>query len=86
MLIGPAVFLILAAVVVMFDPLLVMGDPEWRRAPARAVHRPGVPAPRHVPTHYGEPAGRSARPARRTSGRATCRAAAVHGVHRSQDW
>ncbi|MEV7672286.1 MHYT domain-containing protein [Streptomyces sp. NPDC088752] len=86
MLIGPAVFLILAAVVVMFDPLLVMGDPEWRRAPVRAVHRPGVPAPRHVPTHYGEPAGRSARPARRMPGRATRRAAAVHGVHRSQDW
>ncbi|TXS20493.1 hypothetical protein EAO70_08480, partial [Streptomyces sp. adm13(2018)] len=35
MLIGPAVFLILAAVVVMFDPLLVMGDPDWQ-GPARA--------------------------------------------------
>ncbi|WP_405825535.1 hypothetical protein OG241_48845 [Streptomyces sp. NBC_01390] len=29
MLIGPTIFLLLAAVVVMFDPLLVMGDSEW---------------------------------------------------------
>ncbi|MFF3381283.1 MHYT domain-containing protein [Streptomyces sp. NPDC002680] len=29
MLIGPAIFLLLAAVVVMFDPLLVLGDGEW---------------------------------------------------------
>ncbi|GAB7110420.1 MHYT domain-containing protein [Streptomyces phaeofaciens JCM 4814] len=34
MLIGPAVFLLLAGVVVMFDPLLVLGDGEWNR-PAR---------------------------------------------------
>lgn len=29
MLIGPVIFLLLAAVVVMFDPLLVLGDGEW---------------------------------------------------------
>ncbi|MFJ4621297.1 MHYT domain-containing protein [Streptomyces sp. NPDC088812] len=29
MLIGPIVFLVLAGVVVMFDPLLVLGDGEW---------------------------------------------------------
>ncbi|GGN21109.1 MHYT domain-containing protein [Streptomyces fuscichromogenes] len=35
MLLGPAVFLLLAGVVVMFDPLLVLGDGDWdRRAPA----------------------------------------------------
>ncbi|MFD7136668.1 MHYT domain-containing protein [Streptomyces sp. NPDC059894] len=31
MLIGPIVFLVLAGVVVMFDPLLVLGDGEWNR-------------------------------------------------------
>ncbi|MEU1514616.1 MHYT domain-containing protein [Streptomyces sp. NPDC005811] len=31
MLIGPVVFLVLAGVVVMFDPLLVLGDGEWNR-------------------------------------------------------
>ncbi|ALO07587.1 Putative integral membrane protein [Streptomyces venezuelae] len=80
MLIGPAVFLILAAVVVMFDPLLVMGDPDWQRPAAQSVHRPGVPAPRHVPS-YGEPANWSARPAGRAARRSVPR-----GGHRSQDW
>ncbi|HEY8982539.1 MAG TPA: MHYT domain-containing protein [Streptomyces sp.] len=31
MLIGPVIFLFLAGVVVMFDPLLVLGDGEWNR-------------------------------------------------------
>ncbi|KUO09651.1 MHYT domain-containing protein [Streptomyces sp. DSM 15324] len=31
MLIGPVIFLVLAGVVVMFDPLLVLGDGEWNR-------------------------------------------------------
>ncbi|MER5200101.1 MHYT domain-containing protein [Streptomyces sp. NPDC002755] len=35
MLIGPVIFLLMAGVVVMFDPLLVLGDGEWNRA-ARA--------------------------------------------------
>ncbi|MEW2132560.1 MHYT domain-containing protein [Streptomyces sp. NPDC005435] len=39
MLLGPAVFLILAAVVVMFDPLLVAGDEQ----PAPRVSRPRTP-------------------------------------------
>jgi NO-binding membrane sensor protein with MHYT domain len=39
MLVGPVVFLLLAAVVVMFDPLLVLGDGEWSRP------RPAAPAP-----------------------------------------
>ncbi|MFF4170429.1 MHYT domain-containing protein [Streptomyces sp. NPDC001744] len=90
MLIGPAVFLVLAAVVLMFDPLLVTGGPEGRRLPDRAVHRPGVPAPRRVPTHYGDPAVWTAgppgrRPGRRASVRTARRAAARTG-HRSQDW
>ncbi|MFJ8137549.1 MHYT domain-containing protein [Streptomyces sp. NPDC096013] len=32
MLLGPVVFLLLAGVVVMFDPLLVMGEGEWDRS------------------------------------------------------
>ncbi|WP_326787634.1 MHYT domain-containing protein [Streptomyces sp. NBC_00151] len=35
MLIGPVVFLILAGVVVMFDPQLVLGGGEWSRAAPR---------------------------------------------------
>ncbi|WP_328846781.1 MHYT domain-containing protein [Streptomyces sp. NBC_00258] len=31
MLLGPALFLLLAGVVVMFDPMLVLGDGDWRR-------------------------------------------------------
>ncbi|MFE2300907.1 MHYT domain-containing protein [Streptomyces sp. NPDC059445] len=51
MLIGPVVFLILAGVVVMFDPQLVLGDGDWSRSsqrrrrgtvvvPERPAHRP----------------------------------------------
>ncbi|MEU9336894.1 MHYT domain-containing protein [Streptomyces sp. NPDC048290] len=39
MLIGPVVFLLLAGVVVMFDPLLVLGDGEWNR-PGPAARSP----------------------------------------------
>ncbi|MFD5597230.1 MHYT domain-containing protein [Streptomyces griseorubiginosus] len=42
MLVGPAIFLLLAGVVIMFDPLLVLGDGDWNRSPASAV----VAAPR----------------------------------------
>ncbi|WNI25392.1 MHYT domain-containing protein [Streptomyces sp. ITFR-16] len=51
MLIGPACFLLLAAVVVMFDPLVVMGTPDWndRDAPPGAGRAPGIPAQRQVP-------------------------------------
>ncbi|MFF8274646.1 MHYT domain-containing protein [Streptomyces lateritius] len=81
MLVGPAVFLLLAAVVVMFDPLLVMGDPDRQRPASPGAHRPGVPAPRRAPA-YGEPANWSARPA---SGR-SARKGTHRGGHRSQDW
>jgi hypothetical protein len=39
-MIGPLAFLCLAGVVIMFDPLMVMGRPA--RVPVE--HRPGVPA------------------------------------------
>ncbi|MEV5281083.1 MHYT domain-containing protein [Streptomyces sp. NPDC051994] len=45
MLIGPVAFLLLAGVVVMFDPLVVMGKPDWDKRPPRAV-----PVPRHRPS------------------------------------
>ena len=35
MLLGPVIFLLLAGVVVMFDPLLVMGEGNWDRSFAR---------------------------------------------------
>lgn len=34
LLIGPLIFLLLAGVVVMFDPLLVLGDGEWNKSAA----------------------------------------------------
>ncbi|MFK0117684.1 MHYT domain-containing protein [Streptomyces sp. NPDC090994] len=46
MLLGPAVFLLLAGVVVMFDPLLVLGEDDRNRAPApsgRAAAHGGAP-------------------------------------------
>ena len=40
MLLGPVIFLLLAGVVVMFDPLLVLGDGEWNRTSATARTAP----------------------------------------------
>ncbi|MET8508302.1 MHYT domain-containing protein [Streptomyces sp. NPDC004787] len=83
MLIGPGVFLLLAAVVVMFDPLLVMGEPDWQRPTGRGGHpygAPGVPSPRRAPA-YGEPANWSAaRPVPRSARRV------ARSTYRSQDW
>ncbi|MER5753390.1 MHYT domain-containing protein [Streptomyces sp. NPDC002088] len=42
MLVGPVIFLVLAGVVVMFDPLLVLGEGEWNGS---ATHRPTTPPP-----------------------------------------
>jgi NO-binding membrane sensor protein with MHYT domain len=56
MLIGPVVFLILAGVVVMFDPLLVMGAQDWQK-PGEV--RRAAPEPRRpvwpVRAPYDEP-------------------------------
>ncbi|WP_327666813.1 hypothetical protein OHN37_11775 [Streptomyces sp. NBC_00485] len=46
MLVGPLAFLLLAGVVVMFDPLMVMGKPDW----TPVEHKPGVPA--HPAVHH----------------------------------
>ncbi|MGW1881919.1 MHYT domain-containing protein [Streptomyces sp. NPDC001970] len=75
MLVGPAVFLVLAGVIVMFDPLLVMGEPDrqqpeaGRKATGRRA-RAGVAAQRQLPA-YGEPANWAApsRSGRRASHR-----------------
>ncbi|MFF4897526.1 MHYT domain-containing protein [Streptomyces sp. NPDC001068] len=48
MLIGPLAFLCLAAVVVMFDPMIIVG----RTARVRVDHKPGVPAA-EVAHHVG---------------------------------
>ncbi|MEU6475799.1 MHYT domain-containing protein [Streptomyces sp. NPDC047017] len=46
MLIGPLAFLLLAGVVVLFDPLMVTGGSDW----VTVEHKPGVPA-REFLTH-----------------------------------
>ncbi|WP_435282432.1 MHYT domain-containing protein [Streptomyces koelreuteriae] len=48
MLIGPLAFLLLAGVVVMFDPLMVLGKP----AVAPAEQKPGIPAHAHTAVHH----------------------------------
>ncbi|MFE1248155.1 MHYT domain-containing protein [Streptomyces sp. NPDC058735] len=48
MLIGPLAFLLLAGVVVMFDPLMVMGKP----AVTPVEPRPGIPARSHTAVHH----------------------------------
>ncbi|MFF3952581.1 MHYT domain-containing protein [Streptomyces sp. NPDC001890] len=66
LLIGPACFLILAAVVVMFDPLVVMGTPDWNDpgGPGGAARKPGIPAQRQVPRFgtHADPASFHSRP------------------------
>ncbi|WP_371672235.1 hypothetical protein OG985_34165 [Streptomyces sp. NBC_00289] len=56
MLIGPLAFLLLAGVVVMFDPLMVMGKPDW----TPVENKPGVPARSTVrhPHHHSVPTSR----------------------------
>ncbi|MEU8981478.1 MHYT domain-containing protein [Streptomyces sp. NPDC048309] len=54
MMIGPLVFLCLAGVVVMFDPMMVMGKPDWRPA----EKRPGIPAHPVVPHTRRRPSPR----------------------------
>lgn len=76
MLTGPVVFLLLAGVVVMFDPLLVMGEPHWRVPEAGQAARPGVPAQRK-PSH-GQPAWAADRSPRRAAQR--------QEVPRATDW
>jgi NO-binding membrane sensor protein with MHYT domain len=61
MLLGPVIFLVLAGVVVMFDPLLVMGDSDGNRVTSRrrpaetAAEEPA--APRHS-SAFDPPAAR----------------------------
>ncbi|NGO07483.1 hypothetical protein G5C60_07390 [Streptomyces sp. HC44] len=65
MLIGPLAFLFLAGVVVMFDPLMVMGKQDW----SPVQQKPGIPA--HMVRHTGRrpvsrPRRRPDRPGSRT--------------------
>ncbi|MET7571037.1 MHYT domain-containing protein [Streptomyces sp. NPDC005492] len=65
MLLGPIVFLVLAGVVVMFDPLLVMGEGNWDQSFARHPVT-GSDTAREQPAAYS---GTSGRPAVGTPGR-----------------
>ncbi|MEU9918410.1 MHYT domain-containing protein [Streptomyces sp. NPDC051001] len=78
MLLGPVIFLVLAGVVVMFDPLLVMGDsdgnrPTSRRRPAEAPAEEPA-APRHS-SAFDPPAARS-----------RARQHPYEASHRTGDW
>ncbi|MEV6941584.1 MHYT domain-containing protein [Streptomyces sp. NPDC051172] len=64
MLVGPLAFLLLAAVVVMFDPLTVMGTP----ALSPVENKPGVPA--HPAVHH-QPHRPPLRPARQPGRRSS---------------
>ncbi|MEV3857800.1 MHYT domain-containing protein [Streptomyces sp. NPDC050095] len=63
MLIGPLCFLLLAGVVVMFDPLMVMGRPDWRDAQQaqQATGRDDRPQRRTVPRPRRAPDGQRPR-------------------------
>ncbi|CAM5693053.1 UvrABC system protein B [Streptomyces alboniger] len=64
MMIGPLAFLLLAGVVVLFDPLMVMGKPVW----TPAENKPGIPASElvsHSTTRH--PALRAGQPRRTTT-------------------
>ncbi|WP_077798704.1 MHYT domain-containing protein [Streptomyces sp. JHA26] len=61
MLIGPLAFLLLAGVVMLFDPLMVMGKP----AGVPVERKPGVPAHPGLPPRAHRPAHHPARPTRR---------------------
>ncbi|WP_371550342.1 hypothetical protein OG266_33825 [Streptomyces sp. NBC_00554] len=65
MMIGPLVFLCLAGVVVMFDPLMVMGKPDW----TPKDNRPGIPAHPAVPHSGRRPPLRPGRDRGRRSSR-----------------
>ncbi|MFH8975570.1 MHYT domain-containing protein [Streptomyces sp. NPDC017890] len=61
MLIGPLAFLLLAGVVVVVDPLMVMGEP----AATPAQRKPGVPAHTRAPHTARRPAHHPEHPTRR---------------------
>ncbi|MBL1084873.1 hypothetical protein JK359_23370 [Streptomyces actinomycinicus] len=64
MLIGPLAFLLLAGVVVIFDPLMVTGRPGWRDG----EHKPGVPATEVASHTDRRPALHAGRPPARRPG------------------
>ncbi|ASQ92609.1 MHYT domain-containing protein [Streptomyces sp. 11-1-2] len=48
MLIGPVIFLVVAGTIIMFDPLLVLGEGEWNEKKADSSRLPPPPPPRPV--------------------------------------
>lgn len=52
LMVGPLAFLVLAGIVVIFDPLMVTGGPGV----SFAEHKPGIPA--HPPAHHRPPRAR----------------------------
>lgn len=54
MLLGPTVFLLLAGVVVMFDPQLVMGEPDWKTSGQKDSGKSGSAPERVNPSLFGQ--------------------------------
>ncbi|TMU99383.1 MHYT domain-containing protein [Streptomyces sp. DASNCL29] len=48
MLIGPVIFLVIAGTIIMFDPLLVLGEGEWNEKKAAGARGTPPPPPRPV--------------------------------------
>ncbi|MEU0968929.1 MHYT domain-containing protein [Streptomyces sp. NPDC005917] len=85
MVLGPAVFLLLAGVVVMSDALLVLGEGDWNRQ-AAGKDRPATPPRAARSRPPGPRAGRTREPARPSDAAGTGRRGpALHGVaHRTR--
>ncbi|MEU9412694.1 MHYT domain-containing protein [Streptomyces sp. NPDC048281] len=81
MLLGPAVFLLLAGVVVMFDPLLVMGEADWDR---QAAGRNGPPAAPAGTARSRPPGRRGSRTPGNRGGRSPRPAPAGPGPHTTE--
>ncbi|MEW1718045.1 MHYT domain-containing protein [Streptomyces sp. NPDC093109] len=79
MLLGPVIFLVLAGVVVMFDPLLVLGEGEWDQPAAAKPAQNGTQARPVWPPVYDESADR--RPPAPSAGPAPYR-----DTQRPRDW
>ncbi|MFF7984008.1 hypothetical protein ACFZDK_33650 [Streptomyces sp. NPDC007901] len=48
MLIGPIAFLVVAAAIIMFDPVLILGDGEWTHDTTTSTGRPQKTRPAHA--------------------------------------
>ncbi|MGW1012499.1 MHYT domain-containing protein [Streptomyces termitum] len=55
LLVGPLVFLVLAAAIVMFDPMLIMGDEETTASPVQRIDIGDIQATLNADNNWGAP-------------------------------